>query len=116
MSRARETGDAAEDRALSHLRGQGLHLVERNYRCRVGEIDLIMRDGEHLVFIEVRYRRRGRFGTAAETVDPRKQRKLTGAARHYLLSRGAERPCRFDVVSLDDRGRLDWLRDAFQPG
>ncbi len=116
MSRNREVGDAAEDRALSHLVDRGLRLVERNYRCRSGEIDLIMRDGEHLVFVEVRFRRQGRFGSAVDTVDHRKQRKLTTAASHYLLSRGVDRPCRFDVISLDDRGGLDWLRDAFQTG
>lgn len=116
MSTSRQVGSAAEDRALAHLRARGLSLVERNYHCRGGEIDLVMRDGEHLVFVEVRFRRRGRFGAAAETVDFRKQRKLATAASHYLMSRGADRPCRFDVVSLDDRGGLDWLRDAFQTG
>jgi putative endonuclease len=116
MSTSRRVGSAAEDRALVHLQTQGLDLVERNYHCRGGEIDLVMRDGEHLVFVEVRYRRRGRFGAAAETVDFRKQQKLTTAASHYLVSRGADQPCRFDVVSLDDGGGLDWLRDAFRTG
>lgn len=112
-----ETGRVAEERALAHLRGAGLRLVERNYRCRLGEVDLIMTDGRTVVFVEVRYRRHGGFGGAVGSIDGRKQRRLTAAAAHFLQRRGWGRhPCRFDVVALDgdrDHGTLHWISDAF---
>jgi len=95
------------------LKHRGLHPLARNYRCRGGEIDLVMRDGEHLVFVEVRYRSHRGFGGAAASVDLRKQRRVILAARHYLLSNNWPGPCRFDVVAFDqDRGGR-WIRDAF---
>ncbi len=112
----RPSGDAAEDRALHLLQERGLVLIERNYRCRVGEIDLVMRDGEALVFVEVRYRADGRHGSAAETVSIAKQRRLVAAARRYLQQHpaAARGPCRFDVVAITG-DRVDWLRAAFAP-
>jgi putative endonuclease len=117
-----ETGKSAEQTACDHLRRQGLELVEANYRCRHGEIDLIMRDGETTVFVEVRYRRSNRFGSSAESVDSRKQARLLASAAHYLQQhpRAARGACRFDVVALSShngRQQLDWITDAFQlPG
>lgn len=108
-----EAGRDAEDRACALLRGQGLKLLERNFRCRSGEIDLIMRDGESLVFVEVRYRRNARFGAGAETVDRRKQARLVAAAQTYLHRNGSSVPCRFDVVSVTGP-RLEWIPDAFR--
>jgi putative endonuclease len=109
-------GDAAEDRALAHLLDAGLRLVARNYRTPGrggGEIDLVMRDGATLVFVEVRRRSRSDFGGAAASVGFVKQRRIVFAARHFLLrSRGAPPPCRFDVVAVED-GRIEWLRAAF---
>jgi putative endonuclease len=109
-------GDAAEDRALAHLRRAGLLLVARNYRTPGrggGEIDLVMRDGDTLVFVEVRRRSRGDHGGAAASVSPLKQRRIVFAARHFLLRRaGAPPPCRFDVVSVEADG-VQWLRAAF---
>ncbi len=99
--------------AESYLTGQTLRLVTRNHRCRFGEIDLIMRDGAVLVFVEVRYRRSERFGSAAETVDARKQRRLVAAARHYLLSHPSTLPCRFDVVAISGQDRIQWIKNAF---
>jgi putative endonuclease len=90
-----------------------LRLVERNYRCRLGELDLVMRDGEVLVFVEVRYRRSRAFGGGAESVGTVKQGRLIAAAQHYLQARNAGAdPSRFDVVALDGAG-CDWIRDAF---
>jgi len=106
-------GEHAEERAAAHLRRQGLQILERNYRCRGGEIDLICNDSGQLVFVEVRFRSRGDFGGALESIDCRKQRRLIAAARHYLAGEGRERPCRFDVVAIT-AGELQWLRDAFQ--
>lgn len=104
----------AEDLALAHLQKHGLVLLERNFRCRMGEIDLIMRDAETLVFVEVRLRGRGAYASAAESIDARKQRRIITAARFYLSGR-AERPCRFDCVLLDRAApdAITWLRAAF---
>jgi len=107
-------GSAAEDRALRLLLAEGLTLVGRNFRCRVGEIDLIMRDGQALVFVEVRYRSDRRHGTAAETVSVPKQRRFAAAARRYLQQHpaAARAPCRFDVVAITGE-QVDWLKGAF---
>lgn len=110
-------GRAGETLALRFLRARGLDLVERNYRCRGGEIDLVMRDGRQWVFVEVRYRRGDRFGAAQHTVDARKQRRLRIAASHFLL-RHADAPARFDVVGITgDPPRISWITNAFdEPG
>jgi putative endonuclease len=114
-------GRRAEDRALRHLEQHGLRLLERNYRCRGGEIDLVMMDGTTLVLVEVRSRSSTGFGSAAETVDARKQARITLAARHLLRTRPQLRRlrARFDVVALDPGNapgefRVSWIRDAFR--
>ena len=120
----RAVGDAAERRAAGFLADRGLHLIESNYRCRVGEIDLVMRDGECLVFVEVRLRAGRRFVPAALTVDRHKQAKLTRAARRYLQQHDPDgrAVCRFDVVAIDgnlaagDPQAIEWISDAFRPG
>jgi putative endonuclease len=114
---AARRGRAAEDAACAWLERHGLTLCARNYRCRFGEIDLIMQDGDGLVFVEVRSRARSDFGTPAETVNRAKQNRLRATAEHYLQQqRGASRkPCRFDIVAItgEDDGHPQWLRDAF---
>lgn len=110
---ARSIGAAAEQRAADHLARRGLKLVERNYRCRGGEIDLIMQDGATLVFVEVRARAPSRFGGAAESITRTKQARVILAARHYLARHGLDAPCRFDVVLLDG-GECAWIRSAFE--
>jgi putative endonuclease len=119
-SRGRATplarGRAAEDKALRYLEARGLVPVARNYRCPHGELDLVMRDGETLVFVEVRRRTRADYGTAAETVTGRKQARLRAAAAHFLLHHRdhSNRPCRFDIVSFSGDGPEPlWLQDAF---
>lgn len=113
----RQEGTAAEERALAHLREQGLDLVTRNWSCRMGELDLIMRDGAELVIVEVRSRTHPGFGTAAESITATKRQRITRAARLYLQRnpREAQRPVRFDVVALDGDGDPAWIRDAFRP-
>ncbi len=114
-----DTGRAIEQQAEAWLQRQGLKAVQQNYRTRLGEIDLIMWEGRHLVFVEVRYRRNTRFGHGYDTVDARKQAKLLRAADQYLQqNRLAEQvACRFDVVSAthDENGalRFDWIKNAF---
>lgn len=106
-------GRRAEDFCAQLLRRAGLRLLERNWRCRQGEIDLIAQEGEILVFLEVRLRRPGGFGGALESIDGPKRRRLLAAARAYLSGR-REVPCRFDVLALEslDPPRVDWIRDA----
>jgi len=106
-------GREGEDAALAHLSGHGLQLVERNFLCKGGEIDLIMRDGEQLVFVEVRRRADTRHGGAAASVTPRKQRRMVHAAQLFLLRYRPVPPCRFDVVAID-AGRLAWLRNVLE--
>jgi len=113
MGTTQATGRDAESRAEAELARRGLHPVARNYRCRGGEIDLVMRDGACLVFVEVRYRSRDDFGGALASIDRRKQRRLILAAQHYLARSGWGGPCRFDVVGLDAGHNTHWIRDAF---
>ena len=120
---AQLTGARIEQLANQWLTQQGLHAVERNYRCRLGEIDIIMLDRQQLVFVEVRYRKQAGFGSPADTVDRRKQQKLVRAARHYLAHRPHhnQRACRFDVLAVqpadnaDNKGTLHWhwIQHAF---
>lgn len=106
-------GEAAERRAEQYLRAQGLRLQRRNYRSPHGEIDLIMRDGTTLVFVEVRLRSNRRFGSGADSIDRRKQQRLQRTAEHYLQRQQNLPACRFDVVSLDGEGDIHWIPDAF---
>ncbi|RMG35349.1 MAG: YraN family protein [Gammaproteobacteria bacterium] len=116
MSTKRKQGEQAESAAEHWLNERGLRPVARNYRCRGGEVDLIMRHDETLVFVEVRLRRHHTFGGALASVDRRKQHRLILAAQHYLQHHSWEGPCRFDVVGLDARGVADWVQDAFGTG
>lgn len=97
--------------------GHGLRLIARNYRCRHGEIDLVMRDGTTIAFVEVRFRSRIDFGSGAESVDARKRARLLSTAEHYLQRHATlQVECRFDIVSILQNGkthRLDWLQNAF---
>ncbi|HYD81617.1 MAG TPA: YraN family protein [Paucimonas sp.] len=105
------SGEAGEERALAYLQEQGLLPVERNFRCKAGEIDLIMREGDTLVFVEVRKRADARHGGAAASITPAKQMKLLRAAQFYLLRFRMPPACRFDVVAIDGDD-LDWIRNA----
>lgn len=110
-------GAAAEVAAAQFLIGEGLVILDRNVRCRLGEIDIVARDGTCLVFVEVRLRSSGRFGGAVASVDVHKQRKLILAARWYLGRHPnlAIQPCRFDVMGVaSNGGAMTWLRDAFR--
>lgn len=115
----KEAGIAAEAEACRYLEARGLILLEKNFRCRGGEIDLVMRDGPVIALIEVRLRSSGRFGGAAGSVDWKKQQRLIVAARYLTLVRSEIRrhPLRFDVVTLEPEGsvlKIHWIRDAFR--
>lgn len=113
MTSQRLTGKKAEDAACSFLQRNGLSLLQRNYHCRYGEIDLIMQDSGSLVFVEVRYRSSITFGSAAESVDNNKQRKLVFTANHYLQKHPTNQPTRFDVVALSPQQNPEWVINAF---
>ena len=112
------SGQRAEDAAEHFLQGHGLTTLARNFRSKRGEIDLIMRHGDTVVFVEVRYRRAMGFGSGADTVDYRKRKKLVAAAQHYLQGDAFARraPCRFDVVGISGQAgtTFDWIRNAFE--
>ncbi len=104
-----DTGRDAEDRALAYLQNKGLVLIERNVRHRRGEIDLVMRDGSTLVFVEVRQRSSARFGGAAASIGATKQARLWRSAEDYLQRYPTPPACRFDAVCIDGDS-LQWLR------
>jgi len=113
-------GRDIEKKASAWLTTQGLHLLQENYRCRLGEIDLVMRHGPQLVFVEVRYRQHINYGGAIASVDRRKQKKLRRAAAHFLTSNPAfaQQSCRFDVIAAQGNANSaiihwTWIRDAF---
>jgi putative endonuclease len=111
---ARSRGIEAEALAARFLEGNGLAILNRNYRTRFGEVDLVARDGATLVFVEVRQRSWSAWGGAAASIDARKQSRVVAAARHYLSRLATEPPCRFDVVTLQGpEGQPQWLRGAF---
>ena len=117
---SRDKGARYDSLALKHLKANGLKLIEKNFHCRLGEIDLILRDKDCLVFAEVRYRASNSFASAAHSIDDRKQARIVRTAAMYL----ARRPelsnwrVRFDVVAIDNfdsaQGTLQWMRDAFR--
>lgn len=115
---AARQGEAAEQAACDYLQHQGLTLQQRNYRCKGGELDLVMREGKTLVFVEVRYRSNPRFGGAAASIDHAKQRKLLHAATTFLTEqRLTNHPCRFDVVTVTPHNgglELEWLQNAIE--
>jgi putative endonuclease len=120
-SDTRTLGFDAEQLATRYLVREGAQLIDRNFRCRLGEIDIIASDGNCLAFVEVRYRGPGSYSRAGSTVDHSKQRKIIRTAAIYctLHTRYANRTTRFDVVAIDGtmngNYRIDWIKDAFRP-
>jgi putative endonuclease len=119
MALPRDQGNQAEEYAMKHLLAQGMKVVERNFHSHRGEIDLVMLDADSLVFVEVRSRNNGKFGSAAESVTGKKQCRVIQAANYFLQARTqwANYPCRFDVVAITGgpNGKIDWIKNAFQP-
>lgn len=108
-------GHWAEEKAANYLRNFGLEILTRNFRCKLGEIDIIAKDGEQLVFAEVRYRAPSHFGSAAESVTSRKQQRTIRAAQRFLQqTQQWNRVCRFDVVAMDGCNSINWLKDAYR--
>lgn len=116
----RDRGRAFERMAEQYLRQQGCRVLQRNANYRCGELDLVVTDADHLVFVEVRYRQHRGWGGALESVDWRKQRKLIRAAQLWLLQhpRFNDSTCRFDIVTIDSAEapvKCVWYKDAFRP-
>ena len=110
----RAAGAAYEQKAADYLEERGCRILERNFRCRAGEIDLIAEDQGYLVFVEVKYRSDARAGYGGEAVDERKQKRIIRAAQWYLqkMQIPPEHPCRFDVITFLSE-EVTWIRDAF---
>lgn len=116
MTQPTNKGEQAEQLACSYLQQQGLRLLEKNYRCRQGEIDLVMQHNGNLIFVEVRQRSDERFGGALASVTTKKQEKLRLAALHYLQHKAPRANARFDVVAVQGnttQPHIEWIRDAF---
>ena len=123
MQTTREQGQYTESLACEYLESKGLKLIDKNYNCRLGEIDLIMQDNDSLVFVEVRYRRSNNFGSGAESITSSKQSKLIKTASLYLQQHAKlnNYPARFDVVSIsgfietNNINNIDfnWIKNAF---
>lgn len=116
----RARGELIEQAACAYLRRAGLNLLSQNWHCRYGELDLVMRERDTVVFIEVRYRRDNRFGGALASIDQRKQLKLINSAQAWLQANAkwSHLACRFDTISAsgpEHQPQLEWLRDAFRP-
>jgi len=105
------TGENAEARAADYLGANGLVIIERNWHCRFGEIDLIAHDGETLVFVEVRQRSNRRFGGAAFSITPAKRARLLATSALYLAQLHPQPPCRFDAICIEG-STLTWLKNC----
>ncbi|MFQ5465099.1 MAG: YraN family protein [Thermodesulfobacteriota bacterium] len=110
-------GDRGEEIAARLLKKRGYRILERNYRCRYGEIDLVARDGRTIAFVEVKARRNTDFGAPADAVGNKKRLNMARASSNYLVERGlADHPARFDVVSILTEGGVataELIKDAF---
>lgn len=109
-------GKQAEDTACEYLIKQGLTLIEKNFHCRYGEVDLIMNDKKTLVFVEVRYRKNNDYGGAKESVTHKKQQKLHTTASLYMQKNNHDRQARFDVIAITGSSKkhnLEWIQNAF---
>ena len=110
----KDKGTWYEQKACKLLKNAGLSLLQKNYHCPFGEIDLIMRDKDEIVFIEVRGRTKTHFACALESIDSHKQKKLLKSAQHYLHTKNwiDKVNCRFDVVGFNEQ-KTTWIKDAF---
>lgn len=116
-------GTLGEDTAVKILKKQGYEIIERNYRTKMGEIDIIAKDGEYTCFVEVRMRKSNNFGTPADTIDERKQRRIINTAKQYAVAKSIyDTPLRFDAVLINATSRsgkltninAEVIKDAFR--
>ena len=107
-------GEKSELLACQYLVNQGLQTIDKNFRCKVGELDLIMRDNHTLVIVEVRFRKSNKFGGALESITKKKQSRIIAATEYYLLINRLNTLIRFDVISMSDETDINWIKNAFQ--
>ena len=110
------TGSLSEKRAEKYLKKHGLKTIQKNFSCKLGEIDIIMRDHDVLVFVEVRTRQNENYANSLESVMPAKQRRIIKTALYYLqmTEQVDKTDCRFDVIGIDQGANLTWIKNAFQ--
>lgn len=108
-----DKGELYEDQALTFLLQQGQVLVGRNYRCKWGELDLLMDEQGVLVIVEVRYRKNDRYGSALESITAAKQARIIAATKHYIVAKKIDQPIRFDVVAITGDTSPQWIKNAF---
>lgn len=110
-----QSGENAEKLALTFLLRQGMRHLCSNFRCKAGELDLVMQDGETVVVVEVRYRRSERFGGALASITRQKQQRIIVATQHYvIMHKFTHAAIRFDVVAIAGDQRINWIKNAFQ--
>lgn len=111
----RMVGSCFEAKAAAYLQAEGLCVLQKNYRCRIGEIDLVAKDGDTLVFVEVKYRSGGLYGSPEEAVNQAKQKKIRRVAQFYLIQQGTppDTCCRFDVIAIGGDGTIVHFQNAF---
>ncbi len=111
----RRQGNEYEEAAAEYLSRQGMHIEDRNFYCKMGELDIIAKDGSYLVFVEVKYRTDGKKGAAAEAVNFFKIRKICRSADYYMMTHGymSDTPVRFDVIAIEE-GHLKHIKNAFE--
>lgn len=107
-------GEKSEQLACQFLLNQGLQLVEKNFQCKSGELDLIMKDAETLVIVEVRYRKSNKYGGALESISRKKQSRIIAATKYYLSVNSMDSLIRFDVVAMSGDTDINWIQNAFQ--
>ena len=113
MTTSQQRGQQAETWACEYLQAQGFQVLSRNYRLRGGELDLIGRDGDYLVFVEVRYRSSEAFGGALHSISLAKQQRIIRTAQHYLMRYPVDSPCRFDVLAINHAQQITWIKNTF---
>lgn len=106
-------GENAEEQAHQFLIEKGLKPICRNYRCKLGELDIIMSDQQSLVIIEVKYRKTDQFGSALENITRTKQSRIIAATQMYLSTQKVDCPIRFDVIAISGNGKIEWVQNAF---
>ena len=107
-------GEKSEQQACHYLLAQGLQLIEKNFQCKQGELDLIMRDDKTIVIVEVRYRQSNKYGGALESITKKKQSRIIASTEYYLLKNKINSPIRFDVVAMSGDRDINWIKNAFQ--
>ncbi len=107
-------GEKSEQQACHYLLAQGLQLIEKNFQCKQGELDLIMRDDKTIVIVEVRYRQSNKYGGALESITKKKQSRIIASTEYYLLKNKINSLIRFDVVAMSGDRDINWIKNAFQ--